>query len=139
MSLFLFISQTEEKAIDLKGNSLIPFPHLKILSRPHPIGITPNSSGKDTDHVECCRLVSSCTLRHTTSFPIIILFLQTPGAVTQLLLPGPSFILLKDIQKSFKAYIIFPLCLPSTFYHSHHCIQHSMLQAAICSPVYLFL
>lgn len=73
-------------------------------------------------------------LKHTTYFLTIVLVPQVPGNATLLFLPGPSFSLMEDIQKSVRAYIIFPCALQAALIS-----LHSMLQVTICSHIYLFL
>lgn len=132
------IIQTEEKVIVLKGNLLISFTRLKILSgsnshnnskflseRYRPRGILPSS-------------VIFLYLKTQLNFQLCFYF-PKHQELHIVLSSWTIFFFAGKHPKSFRAYIILPFCLPSTFYHSHHCIQHSMLQGAMCSNVYLFL
>lgn len=118
MRLFLPTIRMEGRVIIQKENSLMFSPNLESLNGP--LSHRKNSkflsrAKKNIDQVEFC--LSSLILHPKTHnfisnyHPIS----PIPGTIILILLPGPSFSLLDNIQQFFRAYVIFPLCPPEPF------------------------
>lgn len=126
--------------IVLKGNPLVSFTHQKTLSGSHSHKI--NSKFLNEGPKPCGILPSSIIFLYFKTHNLIYNYVSiSPN--TRSCHTAPSswtiFFFAGRHPKSFRAYIILPFCLPSTFYHSHHCIQHSTLLVAVCSHICLFL
>ena len=119
--------QTEVIVIVLKGCSLMSFPHLKILNGPHSYrNYSKFLSGakKDIGHEGFC--LSSIIFLHPETHNLMSNYFSISPNTKNWHAPPSSWTtlsLLEDIQKSFRAYSIFPVCPPSAFYCLHPYIQ----------------